>query len=153
MIQKISSVYSFPTKIHSLNNKNIKNNHSQSVSFTGIFDWTGFERGDFLCFETVELVNKAKEIAKQKKIEEKVIYANDGTKITYSDAKLWQEYRFENKSNAFVQKYGQDDITCGVRGSKIVKCTIAPYKDERKMQKGTADILLINYLPTVISKL
>ena len=155
MIQKISFINAFSSK-NNFNKNNLKNSYTANpnqVSFKGIFDWTGFERGDYLCFETVDLVNKAKELAKQKKIEEKVFYAKDGTKITFSDAIFWQEYRFENKRKGFIDKYGKDDITCGVRGSKVVKCTIAPYRDERRMQKGTADIILMNYLPIVIEQM
>ena len=99
MIQKISFINAFSSK-NNFNKNNLKNSYAANpnqVSFKGIFDWTGFERGDYLCFETVDLVNKAKELAKQKKIEEKVFYAKDGTKITFSDAIFWQEYRFENK--------------------------------------------------------
>ena len=121
------------------------------LAFKGFMD-TGYERGDVLCFETVDITNTFKIIAHSKNIIDKVFYAKDGTKVTFGDAGFWQEYHFENNSPEFVEKYGNNRLSCRINGDRIVSYSQA-YMSEKSMQKGTVDILLLNYLPELINKI
>ena len=139
------------------NKQNIKiNNHSNytnkiqnNPTFGSFFFPKG---GSVLCVDTAELVREITKVMKEKKIEKTVVYAPDGTKITYENLIFWQNFRFENKRDPFfVTKYGKDDITCRARGGGVQEYTLAPYLDEEKLQKGTPDVLLINYLPYLLN--
>ena len=157
MIQRISTfTYSQPIrKLNSSNNQviaDVTDSKKKDITFKGLFG-IDFSHGSKLCFETADLVFAVRDKARAKKITDKEFEAPDGTKITFSDASLWQQYIFENKNSAFVDKYGDSRILCSVNGANVVNYSLAPYLRPKELQKGTADILLINYLPLLLEKM
>lgn len=143
MIPKISY------KPYTLNNSVNATKTKNKPSFNGIL---ASSSGAVLCIETADLVREVKRVMNEKKIDHFETIAPDGTKIIYNNEVLWESFRFQNnKDPFFVTKYGKDDILCSARGANLQEYTVAPYLDEHRMQKGTADIILINYLPVLLN--
>lgn len=136
---KIQSLNKQPITNHKTNNKNI--------SF-GIFG-IGNDNGSILCLDSALLVKEIENIARAKKIEGKKIKVSDGTIIDYTNSRLFQMYKFQNPSEYFKEKYGNNYISCLVKNGVVLQYGEA-YMYTQKLQKGHADIILMNYLPIML---